>query len=167
MQAPGDARCFSVSKKWLCHFFEFFPSFSALRLHLCAAVCSGKEVISSKFLRKPPHMSLVFDQKSEGFGPPIPPRRFFDRLKHLAMTGASVCVHAISRHIPCSMLLQKRISCINACNKNCPDQNKMYDEPSDFPVFQQLLVQGLPGRCRYNHSPNPFEHQQEYPPPCI
>ena len=30
-----------------------------------AAVCSGKVGISSKFLRKSPHMSLIFDLQSE------------------------------------------------------------------------------------------------------
>ena len=67
---------YSVSTKWLCHFVEFFPRCTALWLRFCAAVCSDKEETSSKFLRKPPHMSLVFDLKLEDFGPPMPPGRF-------------------------------------------------------------------------------------------
>ena len=54
-----------LSTKWLCHFVEAFPRCTARWLRHRAAVCSGKVGISSKFLRKSPHMPLIFDLQSE------------------------------------------------------------------------------------------------------
>ncbi len=39
-----------VSKKWLCHFFDFFLRHTARRLRLCAAVCSGKDGVGLCFV---------------------------------------------------------------------------------------------------------------------
>ncbi len=55
------------------HFVELFPRCTAKWRSHFAAVCSGMEGIFSKFQRKPPHMSLVCDLKSEGSVASTPP----------------------------------------------------------------------------------------------
>lgn len=124
-----DIERISELKMRLCHFFEFFPRHTAQRIRLCATVCSGKEGISSKFLRKLPHVLMVYDLKLDGFGPPIPPRRFFDSsirsmLRHRSPAVSSHHCDALAftllhtcRAPLCSQNAHRRANHSNSCRR--------------------------------------------------